>query len=333
MTTSSIKASSNIGKFKLSRRGKKLQLSDDQRTLVALPKDVAERTWAEILEKEENDLMIYEIREEIIEEALKICYKKYMAKQNVLFTAYCASEAWFKLINWYFFPHDPGEDPSAYPPCHIPKRKESWQPDDLPDPSPKDTWCKQELEVQEEIQDEALRKWPSSSSVDVPVIEDIPKEYWFPGKVNLPNDQTEMSDDTSKTITYETESTSSPGNIGTESEVLEKVTDYNNGEISAKESLLCDLKTTTPVNGSLQGAGDSTVDKLRPKRRTIEKSKLFSKGSMLGRSKGALPPLDGSRSRISIISDCRLRNLRLDTQYEITSEKIDTPPGEVVRRK
>lgn len=34
-----------MNKFKLSRRGKKLQISDDQRTLLALPRDVSERTW------------------------------------------------------------------------------------------------------------------------------------------------------------------------------------------------------------------------------------------------------------------------------------------------
>lgn len=32
-------------RFKLSRRGKKLQISEDQKILVALPKDVPERTW------------------------------------------------------------------------------------------------------------------------------------------------------------------------------------------------------------------------------------------------------------------------------------------------
>ncbi|CAH0720583.1 unnamed protein product, partial [Brenthis ino] len=304
------KFSPRYGIYKLSRRGKKLQLSDDQRMLVALPKDVPERTWAEILQKEETDLMIFDIREEILESAMEICYEK------------------------NFFRHDPGEDPSAYPPCHIPKRKESWIPDELPDPSPKDTWCKQELNVLEEYEEEVLKKWPSSSSIDFPVIDDIPEEYWFPGRVNIPVETAETSEESTKTITYESESASSTGNIGTESEVLQKITTYSPGEVSAKESSLSALKTTTPIHGSLEGAGDSTVDKLRPKRRFTVKSKHFSKASVLGRSKATLPPLDGdSRSRISIISDCRLRNLRLDTQYEITSEKIQTPPGEMVKRK
>ncbi|XP_045775239.1 uncharacterized protein LOC123874100 [Maniola jurtina] len=324
-----------MGKYRLSRRGKKLQLSDDQRTLIALPKDVPERTWAEILQKEDNDLFIFDIREDILDEVFRICYQKYMAKQSTLFTVYCAAEAWLKLVNWYFFRHDPGEDPSAYPPCYIPNRVESWVPDDLPDPSPKDTWCHQELSVLDDCQEEGLRKWPSSSSVDMPVVESIPEEYWFPGKVNLPKEySTKSSEDVASTISYE-ESVSD--NVCAESEVLQNVTDYSTSEdVSAKESTISGVKNTTPVPSSLQGAGDSAGGGGRFKtRQRSEKSKLFSsKPSVASRSKGFLPPLDGdSRSRISIISDCRLRNLRLDTQYEITSEKIDTPPGAALKRK
>ncbi|XP_072944862.1 uncharacterized protein [Epargyreus clarus] len=332
----SAKPSPLISKYRLSRRGRKLQTADDQRILIALPKDVPERTWAEILQKEENDLLIFDIREEILEGALDICYENYMEKQNALFTAYCAEQAWLKLINWYFFRHDPGEDPSAYPPCFIPKRNESWVPDVMPDPSPKDTLCKQDLTIVEEMPEEKLKKWPSSSSIDFPVIEEIPQECWFPGKIYWPQDELE-SDRLTKSISYVTSETPTPvsgANLGTESEVLQKVTDYSTEGLSAKESALSALKTTTPVEGSLHGAGDSIVDKLKPRKRIMEKSKVFSRPSMLGRSKATLPPLDGdSRSRVSIISDCRLRNLRLETNYEVTSEKLDTPPGEVVKRK
>ncbi|XP_028178527.1 uncharacterized protein LOC135078411 isoform X2 [Ostrinia nubilalis] len=328
---------SSISKYKISRRGRKLQATDDQRTLVALPKDVPERTWAEVLQKEENDLFIFEIREDIVEEALRVGYERYMDRQNALFTAHCAAQAWLKLIDWHFYRHDPGEDPSAHPACFIPKRLESWIPDELPDPSPKDTWCKQELNVVEDTPEEGLQKWPSTNSLDVPVVEEIPSEYWFPGKVNVPDDMRRKrereeslggDDDASDT-------TSPSEDLATESEVLQKITDYSTEELSQKDSTYSALKTTTPVDGSLHGAGDSVVDRLRTKRRHSEKSKVFSKASMIGRSRATLPPLDigDSRSRISIISDCRLRNLRLDTQYEISSEKVDTPPGETVKRK
>ncbi|OWR50886.1 hypothetical protein KGM_213178 [Danaus plexippus plexippus] len=389
MASSASKTVSSLAKYKLSRRGKKLQFSDDQRTLLALPKDVPERTWAELLQKEETDLMIFDLREEIIEEVMNICYARYMEKQNAVFTAHCAAEAWLKLINWYFLRHDPGEEPSAYPPCYIPKRVESWVPDELPDPSPKDTWCKHQLNVQEDFQEEITKKTPSTSSLEMPAIEEIPEEYWFPGKVNLPVGTTATSD-TSK-ISY------SKGNFYLKY-VLQRlrrryvVEDINVIEFPRKQIRLCGRErakdcsasptTASPVwkhrnykenvnetnafdslighqesavsakmtasvtSGSQQGAGDGgdvqieevpegeMKEASRRSHRRTEKSKLFSKASMLGRSRGSLPPLDGdSRSRVSIISDCRLRNLRLDTQYDITSEKIDTPPGEMVKRK
>ncbi|XP_053610735.1 uncharacterized protein LOC128675377 isoform X3 [Plodia interpunctella] len=284
-----------MNKFKLSRRGRKLQSSDDQRILVALPKEVPERTWAEILQKEENDLFIYELREDIIEAAMNICYDKYMEQQTAVFTVHCAATAWLKLINWEFYRHDPGEEPSSYPPCFIPRRVESWIPDDLPEPSPKDSWCKQDLPVVEETTDEVLQQTTSSDSLELVKVEPIPSEYWFPGKVNVPEEMKWRRD--------------------------------KPASVSEIDSQFSALKTTTPVEASLRGAGDSVVDKLRPKRRT-DKSRMFSKSNMSGRSKNFLAPIElgDSRSRISVISDCRLRNLRLDTQYEIASEKIDSPP-------
>lgn len=82
------------------------------------------------------------------------------------------------LLTRHYYRHDPGEDPSAYPACFIPKRLESWIPDELPDPSPKDTWCKQELNVVEDTPDEGLQKWPSTNSLDMPLVEEIPSEFW-----------------------------------------------------------------------------------------------------------------------------------------------------------
>ncbi|CAH1638945.1 unnamed protein product [Spodoptera littoralis] len=306
----------SFSKYKISRRGRKLQVSDDARTLVALPKDIPERTWAEILQKEENDLIIFDIREEILETALSIGYESYMEKQTAIFTVHCATEAWLKLIDWHFYRHDPGEEPSAYPPCYIPHREDSWIPDQLPDPSPKDTWGRQELTIIEDTPDSPLRKWPSSSSLDLPVIEEIPAQYWFPGKVHVADSlegtrpvgkKGRRSRTESYVSTTDTQATSEEY-LNTESEVLQKVTDYSTEEISEKESSYGELKTTTPVDGSLHGAGDSTVE--RPKRRLTEKSKSFMKPG--SRSKATLPPLDigDSLSRISIISDCRLRNLR-----------------------
>lgn len=77
-----------------------------------------------------------------------------------------------------FYRHDPGEDSSAYPPCYIPNRVESWIPDELPEPSPKDTWAKHDLKVLEQPPEESLRKSSSISSIEYPVVEEIPPEYW-----------------------------------------------------------------------------------------------------------------------------------------------------------
>lgn len=38
-------SSQQLNKYRISRRGRKLQVFDDQKTLLALPKDVPERTW------------------------------------------------------------------------------------------------------------------------------------------------------------------------------------------------------------------------------------------------------------------------------------------------
>ncbi|CAB3230263.1 unnamed protein product [Arctia plantaginis] len=338
--------SGSTSKYKLSRRGRKLQISDDQRTIIALPKDIPERTWMEIFQKEETDLMIFDVREEIVEAAIQFCYEKYMEKQNAIFTAHCAGQAWLKLINWYFYRHDPGEDPSAYPPCFIPNREESWIPDEMPDPSPKDTWSQQNLAVAEETQDEALQKWISSSSLDYPIEEEIPREYWFPGKVQL-SSEIRLRLDIDREISYGyvqessgTVATQSEEKIGTESEVLQKVTDYSAEELS-KVSTMSVLRNTTPVDGSLHGAGDSTMVRVKGRKLADRKDKNMSRSfhanNMRASSRGSkmLPPLDhtDSRSRISIISDCRLRNLRLDTHFEISSEIMDSPYGEVTKRK
>ncbi|XP_037293013.1 uncharacterized protein LOC115454257 isoform X2 [Manduca sexta] len=303
-----------LSKYRISRRGRKLQIFDDQRTLLALPKDVPERTWAEILQREENDLIVYDIREEIVEEALRIGYESYMNKQTALFTAHVAAKAWLKLIDWHFYRHDPGEDPSAYPPCFIPKRVESWMPDELPDPSPKDTWCHQQLNVVEDATDEGFPQVStSSSSLEYPVVEEIPQEYWFPGKVNLPHLLVQERLDMSGSVEgrrrppveapcpWDVSESPRSEALGADSELLQKVTDYSTEDLLKKESTYSALKTTTPVEGSLQGAGDSAVPRAR-RRTGPDKSKVFSKA-------------------------------RLDTQYEVSSEKVDTPPGEMVKRK
>ncbi|XP_063537580.1 uncharacterized protein LOC134746938 [Cydia strobilella] len=325
-----------LNNYTVSRLGRKLSV-DDQKVLVALPRDIIpERTWAEVLQKEDTELMVLEMREEIVEEAIKIGYGRYMERQTAPFTAHCAAQAWLKLIDWHFYKHDPGEDPSAYPPCFIPKRVESWTPDVMPLPSPKDAWGRMNLNVVEEVVEETLRKWPSSQSVDLPVVDEIPPECRFPGKVMLPGYMDDESYDYDS-ITFD-ESVSS--DMATDSELLQKVTNYTPAETSNKESMTITTfgsqkgttTETTEALSSLHGGGDSaTHHKIRSH---SNKSKILTRSSMLGRSKNSLPPLQSdSRSKASVISDCRLRSLRLDTQYEISSEKIDSAPKVNVKKK
>ncbi|XP_063386872.1 uncharacterized protein C2orf81-like [Cydia fagiglandana] len=326
-----------LNNYAVSRLGRKTAV-DDQKVLVALPRDIIpERTWAEVLQKEDTEMIVLEIREEIVEDAILIVYEKYMERQIAPFTVHCAAQAWLKLIDWYFYKHDPGEDPSAHPPCFIPKRVESWTPDEMPSPSPKDSWGRMNLNVVEEVVEETLRKWPSSQSIDLPVVDEIPPECRFPGKVLLPGYMYEESYDYDS-ITFD-ESVSSY--MATESELLQRVTNYTPAETSNKESMTLttfdsqkDTTTeTTKESSPLHGAGDSPIPHSKIHSHST-KSRINTRSSMLARSRNALPPLQSdSRSRASAISDCRLRSLRLDTNYDMSSEKLVSPPKVNMKRK
>ncbi|XP_063625520.1 uncharacterized protein C2orf81 homolog [Cydia splendana] len=323
----------------VSRLGRKTAV-DDQKVLVALPRDIIpERIWAEVLQKEDTEMIVLEVREEIVEDAIQIVFERYMERQTAPFTVHCAAQAWLKLIGWYFYKHDPGEDPSAQPPCFIPKRVESWTPDEMPSPSPRDAWGRKNLNVVEEVViEETLRKWPSSQSIDLPVVDEIPPECRFPGKVMLPGYMYDESYDYDS-ITFG-ESVSSY--MATESELLQRVTNYTPAETSNKESTTLTTfgsqkgttTETTEVSSPHHGGGDSPTHHSKiPSHST--KSRISTRSSMLAsRSKNALPPLQSdSRSRASAISDCRLRSLRLDTQYEISSEKMVSVPKVNIKRK
>ncbi|KAL4714274.1 hypothetical protein ACJJTC_009626 [Scirpophaga incertulas] len=341
MANSTAATTVSLSKYRITRRGKTLFGNDEQKLLAALPKDVQERTWSEVLQKEDNDLFILNIREDILDKTMDIIYERYMETQTVSFTVHCAAQAWLKLIDWEFYRHDPGEDPTAYPPCYIPHREQSWMPDDPPDPSPKDSWCKHDMPVMESFSEEVPQKSGSASSLELPVVEEIPSEYWFPGKVNVPEELRRKKYDVDLLSSIISTSFSTSEEFAAESEVLQKVTDYSNEEATMKMSSSSTAKTTPPVIESKLGAGDSTAvghigsrtsgEKIKPRRHSI-KSKLLNKSSMLDQSGSSLSPLDEPRSRASVVRDFRLRSLRLDTQYEISSEKTE-PPFDPNRRK
>lgn len=78
-------------------------------------------------------MIIYSVREEIIERALDTCYEKYIEKQRIKFVVYCAHMALQRIINLNFFMHDPGK------PYYV--GHPDWEPDPTPVPSAPDTWA------------------------------------------------------------------------------------------------------------------------------------------------------------------------------------------------
>ncbi|CAG4944646.1 unnamed protein product [Parnassius apollo] len=260
-------------KYKLSRRGRKLSNFDESKIIMALPKDIPDRTWVEILQKEENDLFIFDIREEIIENALRIGHSHYMEIQTITFTVHCAVKAWLKLIDWNFYRHDPGEDVSAWPPCFIPKRAESWQPDEPPEPSPRDAYCRQSLVIVEDESKESLPKCSSSTSLYYPIVEEIPRECWFPGKVNLVSEVENVeSNKVGGMEKFEGNGISlrtSEENLAAESEVLQKIIDYSTEQVltieeSPKPRRIDSIETTISAledkSKGLQGCEISTLE-------------------------------------------------------------------------
>ncbi|KPJ12824.1 hypothetical protein RR48_10454 [Papilio machaon] len=363
--------------------------------------------------------MIYDIREEIFETALNICYQNYMKKQNVTFTVHCAVKAWLKIIDWYFYRHDPGEEVSASPACFIPKREASWQPDEPPEPSPRDPFCRQKLVVLEdetqdipkegfsitsldypvieEIPEECRREVSASpacfipkreaswqpdeppepsprdpfcrqklvvledetqdipkegfsiTSLDYPVIEEIPEECRFPGRVNIQMEEEDMSSEAGGSQDYEVSYQSYPSlynysvassttsvftsedNLVAESEVLQKVTDYGSDKALKADSPKKKLSRVAQSSVTM-GSAEASVKSSHSRRQPFIQP--FGPSSQSTRSRATLPPLStSSQSRLSIISDCRLRNLRLDTQFEVGSEKVDLSSVENVKRK
>ncbi|KAF2903354.1 hypothetical protein ILUMI_02831 [Ignelater luminosus] len=92
-----------------------------------------EKKLQKILENEEQELIVYSIREEIMQKVMNECYKKYMEKQCIKFTVHCAYRALVQLVNLGLFHHDPGK------PFY--KGHPSWLEDKPPNPSPPDTWA------------------------------------------------------------------------------------------------------------------------------------------------------------------------------------------------
>lgn len=84
-------------------------------------------------EEEERDLIIYSIRNEIIDIALQKCYENYLQNQSIKFVAHCAHKALVKLLELEFYYHDQGRPYYFGHP--------DWMPDLPLEPSPSDSYC------------------------------------------------------------------------------------------------------------------------------------------------------------------------------------------------
>ncbi|XP_069699952.1 uncharacterized protein [Periplaneta americana] len=94
-------------------------------------------------ENEERDNIILEIREEIINNCLDICYQKYLQRQVITFTVHCAYLAWQKIIDLYFLQHEPGKSDYQY--------DLQWKPDEHGEPSEMDTCCTEKINILNDV--------------------------------------------------------------------------------------------------------------------------------------------------------------------------------------
>ncbi|CAH0564285.1 unnamed protein product [Brassicogethes aeneus] len=96
-----------------------------------------------ILEKEEDDMIPYEIRDEIINNVLDQIYEKHLEKRKISYVLECTYEAMVKLLEIEFYFHHISEPYYVNHPL--------WTPDNPPEPSEPDTMCYGKVETQKRI--------------------------------------------------------------------------------------------------------------------------------------------------------------------------------------
>lgn len=90
-------------------------------------------TSYKIVQNQEILCDILFVLEEIVNKALYMCYSNDIKKKTVLFMVRCAYQAMLQLLDLNFYVHDPGRNDFSSDP--------DWIPDELPAPSPPDTWA------------------------------------------------------------------------------------------------------------------------------------------------------------------------------------------------
>lgn len=101
---------------------------------------INDEKWLEIIQKQERNLIVLEIREEILVETFQKCNEIHTQKQCAEFVVSCAHEAWKKIIYINFFYQDSFALNS--------KRDSNWCADREPSICKQDTWAANKIPIQ-----------------------------------------------------------------------------------------------------------------------------------------------------------------------------------------
>lgn len=92
---------------------------------------IDDEKWSNLMQKEEDDIFIYRIREQLISRVMKECDKIDKQRRSVEFLVECSHKAWKQIIYLNFLPHQPPAESLEGP---------HWTPDVETEPCPPDTW-------------------------------------------------------------------------------------------------------------------------------------------------------------------------------------------------
>lgn len=93
--------------------------------------------WQDLLVKQERDLIILEMREEIISRVMEKCHSIHLKQKSVELLVNCAHQAWRRLVGLYFYDHDKEFDDTV--------NTNSWLPDEICFPIPSDSMAAQRV--------------------------------------------------------------------------------------------------------------------------------------------------------------------------------------------
>ncbi|XP_048481827.1 vegetative cell wall protein gp1-like [Plutella xylostella] len=345
------KHKSEWNKYKTSRISRKLSVVDESRLLSSMSQDLPERSWSEIFSKEDADMVVLEVREQLLQGALaQPAPARPPPAARARLAARCAATAALQVIDWYFYRHDPGEE-GSWPAVSVPRRAASWLAEAPPAPAPPDACARQPLPVRPPAAPAPPpppRAGPSADSMHYPDVQDIPRECWFPGKIKWPKSEGEsyviygdsrsgFSDSSGDWLRDASGSALAPS-----SELLQRVTDYTDPSLPVSPRPSPRVPSAALIEGEAWSARPCETAPPAPAPPAPPavprpppppppaKTNLSVRSVRSVRAPRAAPPPPPAPARLS---HCRLRPLRLETQYEVNSEKIESKPAKADKKK